>query len=89
MAKRGRLEIMKDMLSIVCSNHGSIKITPLIRKSNLSSARFKEYYQDLLEKNLMHEVKQEEGKIVLITEKGHRFLEKYRTIISFIEEFEL
>ncbi len=88
MGKRGKLEIMKDTLSILHENHGSMKITPLIRKSNMSSARFKEYYSELLRKGLIKEINNE-GKLISITDKGRRFLEKYQTIISFIDEFEL
>ena len=89
MAKRGKLEIMKDVLGIIRDNHNSIKATPLLRKSNISSSRFKEYYADLLEKNLVREQLNKNDKYVILTEKGFRFLEKYKTIIAFIDEFEL
>ncbi len=52
MVKRNRLEIIKDILSIINSNQNSMKITPLIRKSNISSSNFKEYYLELLKKIL-------------------------------------
>jgi len=80
---------MRDILSIVRDNHNSIKITPLIRKSNLSSQRFKEYYGELSEKKFIIEIINKNGKVISLTERGHRFLEKYKTIVSFIEEFEL
>ena len=90
MSKRGKLEIMKDILGIIQDNRNSIKPTPLLRKSGLSSSRFKEYYFSLLEKGLIKEiVGAQDNKIVNLTEKGFRFLEKYRTIISFIDEFKL
>ena len=74
MAKRNKLEIIKDILNIIQENR-SIKPTPLLRKSNLSSSRFKEYYSELLQKEF--------------TKKGREYLEKYFVIISFIDEFEL
>jgi len=90
MAKRGKLDIMRDMLNIIRDNRNSIKPTPLLRKSNISSKRFKEYYNELLEKGLLKSVQDKKGnKFIFLTEKGLRFLEKYRTIIEFIDEFEL
>jgi len=90
MSKRGKLEIMKDILKFVQGSRNNIKPTPLLRKSGLSSASFKEYYASLIEKELIREIlNNNEDKIVILTEKGSRFLEKYRTMISFIEEFDL
>lgn len=88
MIKRQRFEIIKDILEII-RGHKEIKFTPLLRKSNLSSSRFKEYYLELLSKGFVKEISKDNGKIIIITEKGNRFLEKYQNIISFIDEFEL
>ncbi len=87
MAKRNKLEIIKDILKIVQNNH-SIKPTPLLRRSNVSTSRFKEYYIELLEKEFIKETSGKNKRITL-TEKGHRYLEKYSAIINFIDEFEL
>jgi len=87
MAKRNKLEIIKDILKIIQNNH-SIKPTPLLRRSNVSSSRFKEYYSDLLEKEFIKETPGKDKKITL-TKKGYRYLEKYSAIINFIDEFEL
>jgi predicted transcriptional regulator len=89
MAKRGKLEIMQDILYVIQQNHSPMKITPLIRRSNISSARFKEYYSELREKGLIKEMSTNGNKLISLTDKGHRFLEKYKTIVSFIAEFEL
>jgi predicted transcriptional regulator len=89
MAKRERLEIIKDILEIIRSNRNKIKITPLLRKSNISSSRFKKYYKELLEGKFLKEIRTNNGKFISLTEKGNRFLEKYQTIINFIEEFEI
>jgi len=89
MVKRNRLEIIKDILSIINSNQNSMKITPLIRKSNISSSNFKEYYLELLKKNFIVEKNFKDSKFVFLTSRGLKFLEKYRTIIDFIDEFEL
>ena len=87
MAKRNRLEIIKDILKIIQDNH-NIKYTPLLRRTNISSSRFKEYYLELIEKELIKEIT-EKNRYVILTEKGQKYLEKYQTIITFIDEFEL
>ena len=90
MAKRGKLEIMMNILKIIKDNKNSIKPTPLLRKSRLSSARFKEYYADLLERKLIIEfLDKTNNKYLMLTESGLRFLERYNSIIEFIDEFEL
>lgn len=89
MVKRGNLEIMRDILKIIMKNKNSIKPTPLLRKSNLSSRRFKEYFSELLEKGFVRELQGKNGKSIVLTDKGFNFLERYQTIVDFITEFEL
>jgi predicted transcriptional regulator len=90
MAKRAKLEIMRDILKIIRENNGVIKPTPLLRKAGLSSGRFKEYYKDLLEKKLVSEsIDGNLDKKISLTDKGSKFLERYRTIVEFIDEFDL
>jgi len=89
MAKREKLEVVKDILKIIQDNHNSIKPTPLLRKSNLSTKRFSIYMKELLEKEFVKEMKGIDGKHFSLTIKGHRYLEKYQSIVNFIDEFEL
>jgi len=89
MAKRVKLEIIRDILKIIKDNHNSIKITPLIRKSNLSSTRFSEYFKELTEKRFILKRTEKKGKNIALTEKGQKYLLKYANIIGFIEEFDL
>ena len=89
MNKRGKLEIIKDILETIRNNSNSIKPTPLLRKSNISSARFKEYYGELLEKGFVREFEKNGEKFISLQDKGVKFIEKYRTIRDFIDEFEL
>ena len=90
MVKRGKLEIMQAILNAIRVNNNMIKSTPLLRKSGLSSSRFKEYYFELLEKGLIREVlDKNEDKQVILTETGFKFLERYKTIVEFIDEFDL
>ena len=70
MTKRNKLEIIKDILKIVQENN-SIKPTPLLRRSNISTSRFKEYYLELLEKKF---IKETSGKNKQITFESHSYL---------------
>ncbi|GFO97987.1 putative transcriptional regulator [groundwater metagenome] len=88
--KRDRLEMIFDILNIVRNHHNSIKPTPLLRHSNLSSQSFSEYFNELLEKDLIRENTDDNGrKFITLTDKGFKYLEKYKLILGFIEEFEL
>jgi predicted transcriptional regulator len=87
--KRNRLEIIQDILKIIQKNHNEINKTPLIRRTNLSTSRFKEYYLELIKKNFIKEERKKSEITISITKKGFRFLEKYKTILNFINEFEL
>lgn len=89
MAKRGKLEIIKDILKIIQENRNAIKSTPLLRQSNLSSSRFKEYFSEILDKKFVKEINSKGNKYISLTERGLKFLEKYKTIVNFIDEFEL
>ena len=46
MKKRERLEVIRDILRIIKERKNSIKRTPLLRYSNLSTQRFNDYYSD-------------------------------------------
>jgi predicted transcriptional regulator len=88
--KRNKLEIIKDILKIIKDNHNEIKSTPLIRKSNLSTTRFNEYLEELLKKDFIErKVDKDNNKTIKLKNKGFRYLEKYNSIIGFIQEFEL
>jgi len=89
MTKRNKLEIIKDILKIIQENNNSIKITPLIRRSNISTSKFREYFGELLRKRFVKEINTQKGKRIALTNRGFQYLEKYKTIIGFIEEFEL
>jgi len=54
--KRDRLEVIYDFLRIIQDNHNSIKPTPLLRKSNLSSQSFNDYFEELLGKGFVKEI---------------------------------
>lgn len=86
--KRGRLEIIRDILSVTRSAK-KIKPTRLLYASNLSPQMFKEYISELLRKGLIKEEALKKGRVFLLTKKGNEFLEQYRTIENFIDSFGL
>ena len=90
MTKRDRLEVIHDILKVIMDRNNSIKPTPLLRFSNLSSQRFAEYHKELLEKGFVKEIFDRKGRrYITLTDKGFVFLDKYKIIRGFIDEFEL
>jgi predicted transcriptional regulator len=90
MRRRDRLGMIFDILEIIRHHHNSIRPTPLLRHSNLSSQSFSDYFNELLEKGFIKEIADENGrKFITLTDKGFKYLEKYKLISGFIEEFEL
>ncbi|PIN67941.1 hypothetical protein COY28_04750 [Candidatus Woesearchaeota archaeon CG_4_10_14_0_2_um_filter_57_5] len=88
--KRDRLEIVYTILRLVRDNKNAIKVTPLLRYTNVSSQSFSEYYTELLEKGFIREeLDRKKRKYVTLTDKGFAFLEKYAIIQGVIDEFEL
>lgn len=88
--KRERLEVIYDFLKIIQENHNSIKPTPLLRKTNLSSQSFNEYFQELLKKEFIKEIyDKNKKKYITLSDKGFHYLEKYKTILGFIDDFDL
>jgi len=87
--KRERLEVIRDILNSIRENR-SIKPTRLLYSSNLSPQMFKEYIEELLEKKFIKlELTDDEKKLFSLTKKGFEFLEQYKTIENFIENFGL
>ncbi|MFA6889074.1 MAG: winged helix-turn-helix domain-containing protein [Candidatus Woesearchaeota archaeon] len=90
MTKRDKLEVIKDILLIIQKHNNSIKPTPLLRYSNLSSQNFTEYITELLLKEFIREAIDNKGrKYYTLTDKGFNYIERYKIILDFIDEFEL
>lgn len=84
------MEVIFDILKIVRDHSNSIKPTPLLRYSNLSSSGFSDYYAELTAKGFLKEIEDSRGKkYVTLTDKGFTYLGKYKLILGFIDEFEL
>jgi predicted transcriptional regulator len=88
--KRDRLEVIYDILRIIRDNHNSIKPTPLLRVSNLSSQSFSEYFLELKGKEFVKEIVDKKNKkFITLTDQGFKYLEKYKQILEFIDDFNL
>ena len=87
--KRERLEVIKDILRSILDNR-NIKPTRLLYSSNLSPQMFKEYINELISKKFINlDIDEKEKKTFSLTQKGNDFLEEYRTIERFVENFGL
>lgn len=87
--KRERLDVIKDVLSSIRENR-NIKPTRLLYASNLSPQMFKEYINELIEKGFIKlDISEKEKKTFSLTKKGNEFLEEYRVIENFVENFGL
>jgi predicted transcriptional regulator len=60
-----------------------------MKHPGLSPQSFTVYYTKLLEKGFLREQQVEEHKLILLTEKGSRYLKDYKSVLQFIKEFEL
>lgn len=87
--KRERLDIIKDILSVIRTSRG-IKPTRLLYSSNLSPQMFKEYINELVSKGFIKfEIDKKDKKTFLLTKKGQDFLIEYKVIEEFIDNFGL
>ena len=87
--KRERLEVIKDILRVIRESR-SIKPTRLLYSSNLSPQMFKEYVNELLKKGFIQMNDDNKGKKTFsITKKGNDFLQEYKLIENFVENFGL
>ncbi len=88
-SKRGRLEIIHDLLHAINEKGGTIKPTHLLYKSNLSHQKMKEYVEELMEKGFVKENNNKEKKCYSITDKGIEFVNEFKRIKQFSESFGL
>jgi predicted transcriptional regulator len=87
--KRERLEVIKDILESVREGR-KIKPTRLLYASNLSPQMFKEYIDELMKKGFLSiETDKDNKKTFSLTKRGFDFLQEYKVIENFIENFGL
>ena len=87
--RRGKLEIIADILRSIQSKGGKIKPTHLLYKSNLSHAKLKEYIDILLKKRMIEEQLVKGKKMYFMKEQGHKFLLEFERIKEFSDSFGL
>jgi len=87
--KRNRLEVIRDILTVIKQKSGTVKPTHILYKSNLSYAMMEEYLGELIDKEFIVEEICVGHKKYSITEKGIQYLNKYRLITEFSESFGL
>ena len=87
--KRERLEVIKDILNSIKTKR-QIKPTRLLYSSNLSPQMFKTYINELITKGFINlDIDKNEKKTFSLTKKGYEFLNEYKVIENFIENFGL
>ncbi len=87
--KRERLDVIRDILQTIRQNR-EIKPTRLLYASNLSPQMFKEYINELISKKFIKlEIDEKDKKTFSLTKKGQDFLQEYKVIEEFIENFGL
>ena len=87
--KRERLDVIRDILQTIRQSR-EIKPTRLLYASNLSPQMFKEYINELISKKFIKfDIDEKEKKTFSLTKKGQDFLQEYKVIENFIENFGL
>ncbi len=87
--RRGKLEIINDMLNSIKNKGGQIKPTHLLYKSNLSHSKMKVYLAELMDKGMVEEHLKKNKKMFAITDKGYEFLLEFERIKEFSDSFGL
>ena len=87
--KRGRLDIITDMLAALQNHGGEIKPTHLMYKSNLAHTQMTSYLEELLNKELIKKVKKNKYDYIIMTDKGFEFFEKLKQMREFEKTFGL
>ena len=87
--RRGKLDIIADILRSMQDKGGTIKPTHLLYRSNLSHAKLKEYVNILLEKGMIEQQIIKGRKMFFMKEQGHKFLLEFERIKEFSDSFGL
>lgn len=87
--RRGRIEIIADILRSIQDKGGKIKPTHLLYKSNLSHAKLMEYADVLLKRGMIEERAVKGRKMFFMKDQGYKFLLEFERIKEFSDSFGL
>tara|TARA_Y100000310_G_scaffold319520_1_gene374907 strand:+ start:604 stop:879 length:276 start_codon:yes stop_codon:yes gene_type:complete len=87
--RRGKIEIIADILRSIQDKGGKIKPTHLLYKSNLSHVKLMEYVDILLGKGMIEEQIVKGRKMFSMKDPGHKFLLEFERIKEFSDSFGL
>lgn len=87
--KRDKLKVIRDILRVIREKDGKIKPTHIMYKANLSHQMLEEYLKDLISKEFIIENETKKGRTYSLTEKGFKYLNKYKMIAEFTDSFGL
>ncbi len=87
--RRSKIEIIGDILFLMQRKGGKVKPTHILYGGNLSHDRLKIYIDELLVKQLIEEVEDDEKKFYRITDNGLKLVEELRKIKNVTEAFGL
>ena len=86
MARRSRLEIYFDILSVI--DKGVTKPTRIMYKSNLSWSTLQETFETLIQGGFIVEGMEDNGKRYQVTDKGRNALFYYQKSLSGLPDIE-
>lgn len=81
-SRRGRLEIIHDILSICLK---PVQKTYIMYQANLSYTQLQKYLEYLVQIKLLEVRNAEEGTLYVATAKGHNLIENYKKLLNIIE----
>jgi predicted transcriptional regulator len=87
--RRTRIDIINDILNVISQNKGRIKQTHLMYKVNLSHKLMKSYLEELISKDIIEEKKGENNIYLVMRDKGHEFIERFKKMKEFQDTFGL
>lgn len=84
---RSKLKIYADILITIDSQGGKARTTKLLYGANLPHDRLKEYLDQLLQRKLVQETRENEHSSYELTEAGVQFIHEFRHMEKFAEAF--
>ncbi len=84
---RSKLRIYADIISTIDKEGGKTRTTKLLYGANLPHDRLKEYLDQLLQRGLVQEVREEDHSSYELTAAGIQFIQEFRRMEKFAEAF--